>query len=400
MFGSALVESRQRTVPLAQVDAEGLAMVLDYMYLGPDALQITPENLQDLWQVAHMYLIESVAEACAQAAQELAWDSPLEALRLGLRFSHVTAIEQALCCLPADFVESADFVQKVHDPEMVARILQHALLPERTMLRQLRAWLAHAPDARLAAVEQLLPHVRLAAFTSDELGKLAKDPMLAPCHEMLETAQACQQSWVACQQMLQKQPAWGTLRLALEWPPREPPFTCLATLFRRSPGAGRHAGQLLLARCVPRVARLDVVASVQLPGELGCSNVVVVQTGQGRPLAFHPALGSSLTVWELGQPQRAAGRQDGVMGEYPWTIPCHRLCHATFDATMLFTRNAAICALGETIYLSLHCYRTGSTNALFMFSPDSLQLMHVSDHPSTTGAAAMAAHDRQLYFMG
>ncbi|XP_068197197.1 kelch-like protein 40a [Antennarius striatus] len=163
MFLSDLEESRKREIVLKDVEPDVLGMVLRYLYTSD--INLTEQNVQDIFMVANMYQIPSIFTVCVSYLQEkLVLGNCLAIFRLGLLLDCprlALAARDFICERYPVVVRDQDFLQ-LGPSELAIIITSDALNVEReeTVFESLMDWVRHDETNRLKDLPELLHCVR------------------------------------------------------------------------------------------------------------------------------------------------------------------------------------------------------------------------------------------------
>lgn len=170
MFLSELEESKNREIVLKDVEPSVMGMILRYLYTSD--INLTEQNVQDIFMVANMYQIPSIFSVCVSYLQEkMVLGNCLAIFRLGL-----------LLDCPRLTLEARDFICErfqvvVRDPEflqlapseLAILITSDALNVEQEELvfESLMNWVKHNETKRLKDLPELLHCVRFRLIPVD-----------------------------------------------------------------------------------------------------------------------------------------------------------------------------------------------------------------------------------------
>lgn len=174
MFLSDLEESKKKEIVLKDVEPGVMAMILRYLYTSD--INLTEQNVQDIFMVANMYQIPSIFSVCVSYLQEkLVLGNCLAIFRLGLLLDcprlAVTARE-FICERYQLIVRDQDFHQ-LGPSELAAIITSDALNVEReeVVFESLMDWVNYDKDDRLKDLPDLLHCVRFRLMPEDYFRK-------------------------------------------------------------------------------------------------------------------------------------------------------------------------------------------------------------------------------------
>lgn len=163
MFLSELEESKKREIVLKDVEPSVMGMILRYLYTSD--INLTEQNVQDIFMVANMYQIPSIFSVCVSYLQEkLVLGNCLAIFRLGLLLDCprlALAAREFICERYQLVVRDQDFLQ-LGPSELGIIITSDALNVEREELvfESLVDWVKHDETNRLKHLPELLQCVR------------------------------------------------------------------------------------------------------------------------------------------------------------------------------------------------------------------------------------------------
>uniref|UniRef100_H3CR62 Kelch-like family member 40a n=1 Tax=Tetraodon nigroviridis TaxID=99883 RepID=H3CR62_TETNG len=163
MFLSDLEESKKREIVLRDVEPGVMGMILRYLYTSD--INLTEQNVQDIFIVANMYQIPSIFSACVSYLQEkMVLGNCLAILRLGLLLDCsrlVLAARDFICERYQVVSRDQDFLQ-LGPSELALIITSDALnvAREELVFESLMDWVEHDEANRLEELPELLHCVR------------------------------------------------------------------------------------------------------------------------------------------------------------------------------------------------------------------------------------------------
>uniref|UniRef100_A0A667ZSF9 Kelch-like family member 40a n=2 Tax=Myripristis murdjan TaxID=586833 RepID=A0A667ZSF9_9TELE len=170
MFLSDLEESKKREIVLKDVEPGVMGMILRYLYTSD--INLTEQNVQDIFMVANMYQIPSIFSVCVSYLQEkLVLGNCLAILRLGLLLDcprlAVTATE-FICERFQVIIRDQDFLQ-LGSSELASIISSDALNVEReeVVFESLMDWVACDEKDRIKDLPELLHCIRFRLMPLD-----------------------------------------------------------------------------------------------------------------------------------------------------------------------------------------------------------------------------------------
>uniref|UniRef100_A0A3Q1F8H4 Kelch-like family member 40a n=1 Tax=Acanthochromis polyacanthus TaxID=80966 RepID=A0A3Q1F8H4_9TELE len=170
MFLSDLEESKRREIVLKDVEPGVMGMILRYLYTSD--INLTEQNVQDIFMVANMYQIPSIFSVCVSFLQEkLVLGNCLAIFRLGLLLDCprlALAAREFICERYPVVVRDQDFLQ-LGPSELAILITSDALNVEREeqVFESLMEWVGHDETNRLKNLPELLHCVRFRLIPLD-----------------------------------------------------------------------------------------------------------------------------------------------------------------------------------------------------------------------------------------
>ncbi|KAK2821976.1 hypothetical protein Q5P01_022041 [Channa striata] len=163
MFLSELEESKKREIVLKDVEPAVMGMILRYLYTSD--INLTEQNVQDIFMIANMYQIPSIFSVCVTYLQDkLVLGNCLSIFRLGLLLDCprlVLAAREFICERYQVITRDQDFLQ-LGASELAMIITSDALNVEREeqVFESLMDWVRHDESNRLKELPELLHCVR------------------------------------------------------------------------------------------------------------------------------------------------------------------------------------------------------------------------------------------------
>ncbi|XP_066508617.1 kelch-like protein 40a [Hoplias malabaricus] len=170
MFLSDLEESKKREVVLKDVDPGIMGMILRYIYTSD--INLTEQNVQDIFMVANMYQIPSIFSVCVTyLEQKMVLSNCLAIFRLGLLLECPRLASKArdfICDRFELIVRDQDFHQ-LGSGELAAIITCDSLNVEKeeTVFEALMDWVEHDQFERIKDVPDLLHCIRFRLMAPD-----------------------------------------------------------------------------------------------------------------------------------------------------------------------------------------------------------------------------------------
>lgn len=170
MFLSELEESKKREIVLKDVEPSVMGMILRYLYTSD--INLTEQNVQDIFMVANMYQIPSIFSVCVSYLQEkMVLGNCLAIFRLGLLLDCprlALAAREFICERYPVVVRDQDFLQ-LGASELGILITSDALNVEceEQVFESLMDWVKHDETKRLKHVPELLQCIRFRLIPLD-----------------------------------------------------------------------------------------------------------------------------------------------------------------------------------------------------------------------------------------
>ncbi|XP_071399044.1 kelch-like protein 40a [Centroberyx affinis] len=170
MFLSDLEESKKREIVLKDVEPGVMGMILRYLYTSD--INLTEQNVQDIFMVANMYQIPSIFSVCVSYLKEkLVLGNCLAIFRLGLLLDCprlALAAREFICERYQVIVRDQDFLQ-LGPSELASIITSDALNVEQeeVVFESLMDWVGHDEKDRVKDLPELLHCVRFRLIPLD-----------------------------------------------------------------------------------------------------------------------------------------------------------------------------------------------------------------------------------------
>ncbi|TWW72951.1 kelch-like protein 40a isoform X1 [Takifugu flavidus] len=170
MFLSDLEESKKREIVLRDVEPGVMGMILRYLYTSD--IDLTEQNVQDIFIVANMYQIPSIFSVCVSYLQEkMVLGNCLAIFRLGLLLDCsrlVLAARDFICERYQVVSRDQDFLQ-LGPSELALIITSDALnvLQEELVFESLMDWVKHDEANRVRELPELLHCIRFRLIPLD-----------------------------------------------------------------------------------------------------------------------------------------------------------------------------------------------------------------------------------------
>ncbi|XP_061820889.1 kelch-like protein 40b [Nerophis lumbriciformis] len=193
IFLSDLDESKKREIVLEDVEPGVMGLILKYLYTSK--INVTEQNVQDIFAVANMYQIPSIFTVCVSFLQKrLTLSNCLAIFRLGLMLDcpRLAVSARNYACERFQLISrDEDFLQT--QPSELAAILANDNLnveTEEAVFEVLMNWVSRDLEDREKALPGLLDCVRLRLVSEDYLReKVEKHKLIASNPELLKKLQ-------------------------------------------------------------------------------------------------------------------------------------------------------------------------------------------------------------------
>ncbi|KAL7835483.1 hypothetical protein SRHO_G00278300 [Serrasalmus rhombeus] len=169
-FQSGVEESKQKEIVLEDVEPGVMGMILKYLYTS--SINVTEQNVQDIFALANMLQIPSIFTVCVSFLQKrLSLSNCLAIFRLGLMLDcpRLAVSARNFACERFQLIcKDEEFLQL--NPNELAAIMASDLLNvemEQAVFEALIKWVAHDQDKRLDELPGLLDCVRFRLLPQD-----------------------------------------------------------------------------------------------------------------------------------------------------------------------------------------------------------------------------------------
>ncbi|XP_034562405.1 kelch-like protein 40b [Notolabrus celidotus] len=200
IFLSDLDESKKREITLEDVEPGVMGLILKYLYTSK--INVTEQNVQDIFAVANIYQIPSIFTVCVSFLQKrLSLSNCLAVFRLGLMLDcpRLAISARNYACERFQLISrDEDFLQLL--PSELAAILTNDNLnveTEEAVFEALMNWVSREADSREKELPGLLDCVRLRLVSEDFLKEkvernkfLSSNPELQQKVQMVKDAHA------------------------------------------------------------------------------------------------------------------------------------------------------------------------------------------------------------------
>uniref|UniRef100_A0AAR2JJI9 BTB domain-containing protein n=1 Tax=Pygocentrus nattereri TaxID=42514 RepID=A0AAR2JJI9_PYGNA len=199
-FQSGVEESKQKEIVLEDVEPGVMGMILKYLYTS--SINVTEQNVQDIFALANMLQIPSIFTVCVSFLQKrLSLSNCLAIFRLGLMLDcpRLAVSARNFACERFQLIcKDEEFLQL--NPNELAAIMASDLLNvemEQAVFEALIKWVAHDQDKRLDELPGLLDCVRFRLLPQDYFSQkvethewLQSNPEIAKKLELVKDAYA------------------------------------------------------------------------------------------------------------------------------------------------------------------------------------------------------------------
>ncbi|KAM9839409.1 kelch-like protein 40b [Aulostomus maculatus] len=193
IFLSDLEESKKQEIVLEDVEPGVMGLVLKYLYTSK--INVTEQNVQDIFAVANVYQIPSIFTVCVSFLQKrLSLSNCLAIFRLGLMLDcpRLAISARNYACERFQLISrDEDFLQLL--PSELAAILSNDNLnvdTEEAVFETLMNWVSQDPENREKELPSLLDCVRLRLVAEDYLQeKVEKHKLISSNPELQEKLQ-------------------------------------------------------------------------------------------------------------------------------------------------------------------------------------------------------------------
>lgn len=200
IFLSDLDESKKREIILEDVEPGVMGLILKYLYTSK--INVTEQNVQDIFAVANLYQIPSIFTVCVSFLQKrLSLSNCLAIFRLGLMLDcpRLAISARNYACERFQLISrDEEFLQLL--PSELAAILANDTLnveTEEAVFEALMKWVSRDPENREKELPGLLDCVRLRLVAEDYLKEkvekhklIASNPELQQKLQLVKDAQA------------------------------------------------------------------------------------------------------------------------------------------------------------------------------------------------------------------
>ncbi|XP_076868762.1 kelch-like protein 40b [Brachyhypopomus gauderio] len=169
-FQSGVEESKKREIVLEDVEPGVMGMVLKYLYTS--SINVTEQNVQDIFALANLLQVPSIFTVCVSFLQKrLSLSNCLAIFRLGLMVDcpRLALSARNFACERFPLISKDEDFRRLSPSELAAVVTSDELNAETEQLvfEALLEWVAYDRDARLEELPSLLDCVRFRLMPQD-----------------------------------------------------------------------------------------------------------------------------------------------------------------------------------------------------------------------------------------
>lgn len=193
IFLSDLEESKKREVVLEDVEPGVMGLILKYLYTSK--INVTEQNVQDIFAVANMYQIPSIFTVCVSFLQKrLSLSNCLAIFRLGLMLDcpRLAVSARNFACERFQLISRDEDFLQLQPSELAAILANDNLSVEREemVFEALMSWVSRDKETREKDLPGLLDCVRLRLVSEDYLReKVEKHKLISSSSELQQKLQ-------------------------------------------------------------------------------------------------------------------------------------------------------------------------------------------------------------------
>lgn len=185
-FQSGVEESKQREIVLEDVEPGVMGMILKYLYTS--SINVTEQNVQDIFALANMLQIPSIFTVCVSFLQKrLSLSNCLAIFRLGLMLDcpRLAVSARNFACERFQLISRDEEFLQLSPSELAAILASDALNveTEESVFEALIKWVGHDLDKRSEELPGLLDCVRCRLIPQDYFSKKVEQ------HEWIQSNQ-------------------------------------------------------------------------------------------------------------------------------------------------------------------------------------------------------------------
>ncbi|XP_066535862.1 kelch-like protein 40b [Hoplias malabaricus] len=173
-FQSGVEESKQREIVLEDVEPGVMGMILKYLYTS--SINVTEQNVQDIFALANMLQIPSIFTVCVSFLQKrLSLSNCLAIFRLGLMLDcpRLAISARNFACERFQLISKDEEFLKLNPSELAAILASDTLNveTEQDVFESLIMWVGHDCDKRLDEIPGLVDCVRFRLIPQEYFSK-------------------------------------------------------------------------------------------------------------------------------------------------------------------------------------------------------------------------------------
>ncbi|XP_075070218.1 kelch-like protein 40 [Mixophyes fleayi] len=193
MFLSDLEESKKKEIDLEDVDPDVMEKILNYIYTSE--IEITEQNVQDIFSVANMFQIPSIFTVCVSFLQKkLCLSNCLAIFRLGLMLDcpRLAVSARDFLCDRFNLIARDEEFNQLSPDELIAIISSDNLNIEKEeeVFQVVMKWVAADKEKRMDALPVIFESVRFRLIPQDYItNKVEKHELVKSNSELLKKIQ-------------------------------------------------------------------------------------------------------------------------------------------------------------------------------------------------------------------
>ncbi|XP_015249655.1 PREDICTED: kelch-like protein 40 [Cyprinodon variegatus] len=189
IFLSDLDESKKREIVLEDVEPGVIGLILKYLYTSK--INVTEQNVQDIFAVANLYQIPSIFTVCVSFLQKrLSLSNCLAIFRLGLMLDcpRLAVSARNYACERFQLISKDEDFLQLNATELAAILTNDNLNveTEEAVFEALMRWVSRDTEGREKELPDLLDCVRLRLVTDDYLKDKVEKNKLISAHPELQ----------------------------------------------------------------------------------------------------------------------------------------------------------------------------------------------------------------------
>ncbi|KAK3086770.1 hypothetical protein FSP39_023089 [Pinctada imbricata] len=195
MMKSSMRESRENIVDLKGVTANGLKIIVDFIYTG--AMLLNLQNVEDVLAAASHLQVHEAIELCSKYLQaSICVRNCVDILNIAELYSLMSLRKSAKSFILQHFEDLTGFDQYplLNESQMAEFLSENGLrvMSEFTLFNLVLKWIQHSPVEREQYVTDLMRNIRLPLLSGEELvEKVSRVPIMrrnAECCDLLTEA--------------------------------------------------------------------------------------------------------------------------------------------------------------------------------------------------------------------